>query len=56
MKVGDFVQYRNAFGNLMGYGIVVGLPNHNGGWYVLVDNATGRREHWCETLMTRIIP
>ena len=53
MKIGDFVQYRNAFGNLVGYGVIIG---RNGDWYILLDNATGRREHWCETLMTRIDP
>ncbi len=53
IEIGDFVQYRNAYGNLVGYGIIIA---HHGGWHVLLDNATGRREHWCETLMTRIDP
>ena len=52
MKVGDFVQYRNAFGVVVGYGILTEITE--AGWYIVRDNVTNRREHWSEHLLYKI--
>jgi hypothetical protein len=53
IEIGDFVQYRAASGVIVGYGIIVDVTEH---WHILVDQHTGKREHWCDTLMRKIIP
>lgn len=51
IKTGDYVQYRTANGVVVGYGIIVDVTEY---WHILVDHHTGKREHWCHTLMRRI--
>ena len=53
IKTGDYVQYRTAQGEIMGYGIIVEVTEL---WHILVDQHTGKREYWCDTLMRKIIP
>lgn len=53
IKAGDFVQYRTAQGEVKGYGLVVEVTEY---WHILVDQHTGKREHWSEHLMWRIDP
>lgn len=53
IKEGDFVQYRTAQGEVKGYGIIVGVTEY---WHILVDQHTGKREHWSEDLMVQISP
>ncbi len=53
IKTGDYVQYRAAWGEVIGYGIIVEVTEC---WHILVDQHTGKREHWCETLMRKIVP
>lgn len=53
IKEGDFVQYRSAWGEVMGYGIIVEVTEY---WHILVDQHTGKREHWSEDLMVKIVP
>lgn len=51
-KAGDFVQYRSADGIVMGYGLVVEVTEY---WHILLDQYTGKREYWCDTLLKKII-
>ena len=51
--IGDYVQYRTAQGVVMGYGIIVDITEY---WHILIDQHTGKREHWCVTLMRKIVP
>ena len=53
IKTGDYVQYRTASGVVVGYGIIVDITEH---WHVLIDQHTGKREYWCDTLMRKIVP
>ena len=53
IKEGDFVQYRTAQGEVKGYGIIVEVTEY---WHILVDQHTGKREHWSEDLMVQITP
>jgi hypothetical protein len=53
VQVGDFVQYRNAYGNLEGYGVVVKKTEY---WTVLLDQETGKEIYWSDDLMVKIIP
>ena len=53
IKTGDYVQYRCANGVIVGYGVIVEVSEH---WHILVDQHTGKREYWCDTLMRKIIP
>ena len=53
IDVGDYVQYRAASGEVMGYGIVVEVTEY---WHILVDQHTGKREHWSDDLMRKIVP
>ena len=52
MKVGDLVQYRSAMGELMGYALVV---EEKGYWIVIRDIHTHKLEHWCESLMVKVL-
>ena len=52
MKIGDFVQYRNSFGQLVGRGILIEITT--AGWYVVLDQRTAQREYWNDELMTKI--
>ena len=53
IKTGDFVQYRAASGEVMGYGIITEVTEY---WHILTDQHTGKRKHWCSTLMRKILP
>lgn len=53
IKTGDYVQYRTAQGEVKGYGIIVEVTEY---WHILLDQHTGKREHWCDTLMRKIVP
>lgn len=53
IKTGDYVQYRAASGEVIGYGLIVEVTEY---WHILVDQHTGKREHWCDTLMRKIVP
>ncbi len=53
IKTGDYVQYRSAQGVVVGYGLIVEVTEY---WHILVDQHTGKREHWSEDLMRKIIP
>ena len=53
IKTGDYVQYRTASGVIVGYGVIVEVTEH---WHILVDQHTGKREYWCDTLMRKIVP
>ena len=53
IETGDYVQYRDADGVIMGYGLIVEVTEY---WHILLDHHTGKREHWCDTLMRKIIP
>ena len=53
IEVGDYVQYRANDGVIMGYGLIVEVTEY---WHILVDQYTGKREHWCHTLMRKIVP
>lgn len=53
IKVGDFVQYRTAQGEVKGYGLIVEVTEY---WHILLDQHTGKREYWSEDLMVQILP
>jgi hypothetical protein len=53
IKVGDFVQYRTAQGELKGYGLVSKITPED--WYIILDQETGKEVYWSEDLMRRII-
>ena len=53
LQVGDFLQYRNAYGNLEGYGVVVKKTEY---WTVLLDQETGKEIYWSDNLMVKIVP
>ena len=53
IKEGDFVQYRTAQGEVKGYGIIIEVTEY---WHILLDQHTGKREHWSEDLMVQITP
>ena len=52
INAGDYVQYRTADGVIVGYGLIVKVTEY---WHILVDQHTGKREHWSEDLMRKII-
>ena len=52
IKTGDYVQYRTASGVIVGYGVIVEVTEY---WHVLLDQHTGKREYWCDTLMRKIV-
>ena len=52
IKLGDFVQYRSAMGELMGYGIVIRKTEY---WTTLLDQETGKEVLWSDDLMMRIV-
>ena len=52
MEVGDFVQYRSAMGELMGYGLIVRKTEY---WTIVLDQETGKEIHWTDNLMVKII-
>ena len=53
MKVGDFVQYRSAMGELMGYGLIIKKTEY---WTILMDQESGKEVYWSDDLMMRIVP
>ena len=53
IKTGDYVQYRTASGEVIGYGLIVEVTEY---WHTLVDQHTGKRKLWCDTLMRKIVP
>ena len=52
IKIGDYVQYFNSVGNIVGYGVITA---QNGFWCVVLDQQTGKTEHWNPALMRRIV-
>lgn len=51
IKVGEFVQYRSAMGQLVGYGLVVKTTEC---WTILADQQTGKQVCWTDDLLNRI--
>ena len=51
-RPGDFVQYRSAQGELMGYGLVKRITAED--WYIILDSETKKEVYWSGYLMTRI--
>tara|TARA_B100000519_G_C14114276_1_gene377329 strand:- start:18 stop:203 length:186 start_codon:yes stop_codon:yes gene_type:complete len=51
IKVGDFVQYRSAMGQLMGYGLVTKTTES---WTILTDQETGKEVYWSDDLLKKI--
>ena len=52
IKLGDFVQYRSALGELMGYGVILRKTAY---WTILLDQETGKEVYWSDDLMVRIV-
>tara|TARA_R100001510_G_C7649752_1_gene207217 strand:+ start:1910 stop:2074 length:165 start_codon:yes stop_codon:yes gene_type:complete len=48
---GDYVQYRTAMGEVIGYGLVVGF---SGSWIILLDQHTGEKEYWTSQHMLKV--
>jgi len=52
MKVGDYIQYRTAQGEIKGYALVV---RNTGYWTIILDTDTGKEVYWREHLMRKIV-
>jgi len=51
IDVGDYVQYRTAKGVIKGRGLVIRVTEY---WHILVDQRTGKKEHWSDDLMRKL--